>query len=388
MKLKQINFTQLRGRTVLLRLDLDDNIPSKNRGSIRFDSAVKTLKKLQNVDAKTVVIAHKGRPKHQEKSLSLKVAAKYLASKIKAGTLEFLEMQTIESTKNRIDAMVSGDILVLENLRFNPGEIENSEEFAKQLASLGEIYINDAFATLHRNHASITGIPKFLPSYIGPTIQWEIEKLQPIKTPTKTPFIVIIGGAKISSKLHPLKAFLKKADKVFVGGAIATTFAVAEGMNVEASMHHKEDIQHAKELSEYETLIIPKDIVVKTTDGKYRQTTYQEIQQGEAAVDIGPETIREIRKATINAKLLLWNGPVGIVEQKESRVGSDAVAHIMAEASKGKAYGVIGGGDTVDIPIELRLTDFIDHISTGGSAMLEYLAGEKLPGLEAIKKQI
>lgn len=386
INLRTIEFSKLAGRHVILRVDInvpvDGSIP---KSSVRLTSALGTIKSLQDIGAKIIVLAHRGRPEGFDRSNSLEPIVRWFIRELPQDTVLFQPVAEFAQIKSRIKTMAPGDVMFLENLRFDAGEESNDDTFAKQLASLGDVYINDAFGNSHRDHASMTGITKYVDSYAGPCILAELKALEPILNPVNRPFVAIVGGAKISSKLHALKHVLDSADHVFVGGAIATAFFSAQGHNIGASLCKQDEVALAKELLGHSSLKLPSDVLVLSSTKKYRLTSIADIGQDEAVVDIGLKAIAEISKVAGGAKLLMWNGPMGIVEEEQSRVGSDAVTHIVAEVSRAQAYGVIGGGDTANIPYELGIADFVDHISTGGGAMLEYVGGQKLPALEVLK---
>ncbi|NQV11897.1 phosphoglycerate kinase [Candidatus Uhrbacteria bacterium] len=388
IKLRTIDFSTLKGRHVILRVDI--NVPVEGsipRTSVRLTSALDTIKKLQTAGAKTIVFAHRGRPKGVDLKFSLEPIAKWFMKELAGDTVFFQPVAAFKDLKARVQTMAHGDVVFIENLRFHPGEKANDPEFAEQLASLGEVYINDAFGNSHRDHASMTGITQYVDSYAGPGIAHELEALESVLNPTKSPFVAIVGGAKISSKLHAIEHMLAHADQVFIGGAIATAFFAAQGKEVGTSFMKDGEIEFARKLMGHHALKLPTDVLVKSAAGKYRSINVLDIQKDEAIVDIGRKAVADISEAARHAKLILWNGPMGIVEEEQSRVGSDAVAHIVAEVARGKAYGVIGGGDTVNLPFELGIAEFIDHISTGGGAMLEYVGGQELPALEVLKQK-
>jgi phosphoglycerate kinase len=376
----------LHGKRVVLRADLDVTVvEGEVVESVRLFAALKSIKALQEKQARIVVIAHRGRPNGVESSLSLEPVSRWLAKKCNIGTVRFQPMRPYDELKEEVDSMALSDVLVLENLRFLAAEKENDEEFSKHLSSLADIYVNDAFGTSHRSHASMVGIPKFIPGYIGPHLQSELEALEPVRKPKRKPYVVIIGGAKITSKLEALKSFLHNADRVFVGGAIATTFYKAKGLNIGRSFYIEDDVQYAEKLLASPALRLPLDLVVKNSKNEYRSVSISEINENESIVDIGPESVKQIGVDIKAAELIVWNGPVGLIEDPRARTGSDAIAHIMAERSRGNAYGVVGGGHTVDVISELNIADLYDHVSTGGGAMLKYVGGELLPALEVLR---
>lgn len=388
MNLRTVNFETLNGSRVLLRLDLDVSIENGEvvGDPLRLLSGLETFKSLQNVGAKTVAIGHLGRPEGVDLKLSLEPVAEWFKGKLDNESVRFQEMIRFDKLLANVNSMAPGDILVLENLRFAPEEKANDVEFSKHLAQLGDVYINDAFANSHREHASMVGVTGHIESYAGPRVMKELEALEPILDGEKDSFVAVIGGAKISSKLHALIRLLEKCSAVFVGGAIATAFYAAKGLDVGSSFYRTEDIELADGLILKPALRLPVDVVVRNKEGEYRSCLPTEIKPNEAIVDIGKRSVENIQAHVRNAKLILWNGPVGIVEERESRVATDAIAQILAEVSRGSAYGVAGGGNTIAIPKELGLLDLFDHVSLGGGAMLEYVGGQSLPAFEVLKE--
>ncbi|PIR47647.1 phosphoglycerate kinase [Candidatus Uhrbacteria bacterium CG10_big_fil_rev_8_21_14_0_10_50_16] len=389
MSVRTVNFASLSGKRVLLRVDLD--LPVEQGvvppGLVRFDSALATIQQLQAAGARVIVMGHRGRPEGVDLEMSILPIAQALMVKLPKESARFVAMGDQKDLVAATQVMAKGDVLILENLRFHPGEQKNDPTFAKQLAALGDVYMDDAFGNCHRDHASMTGITQFLESFAGPTIVRELEALEPVRSVKTHPYVAIVGGKKIASKLHALTALLKEADVVFVGGSIATTFFVAQGLNVGASLYVPEDVALAELLLQHTSLRLPVDVVVKKPDGTYAGILLEAIEPTDVIVDLGSESVLRMRTELEKAKMILWNGPVGIIEEPASRVGSDAIAHLVAEFARGAVYGVVGGGNTVGLLEELRLTDFIDHVSTGGGAMLEYVGGQTLPALEVLKEE-
>lgn len=380
-----IQSVDVRRRRVLCRVDLDVTV---NEGVVmdspRLHAALETISFLQEHHARTILVGHRGRPSGPDATQSLKPVCAWLERRRPKGTIRFQPMSEYAAVQEEVRALANGDVLLLENLRFHPDEQKNNPAFSKQLADLAELYVNDAFATSHREHASMVGVPQYIPGYIGVHLERELKALEAVRTITRRPFTVIIGGAKISSKLEAMQAFTQKADRVFVGGAIATTFYVAQGLDVGNSFVVREDVPLAKALMESENVTLPVDVVVKGASG-YRTANPEDIHDGEEIVDIGAASIRAIHDAVNTSNLILWNGPVGVIEDARARAGTDAVAHIVARRSRGEAFGVVGGGNTLDVIEELGIADFFDVVSTGGGAMLKYAGGGTLPALEALR---
>src|SRR3989338_6448010 len=374
------------GRRVLCRVDMD--VPVRDGAVVsspRLQAMLEMVSFLQERRARVILMGHRGRPNGPDAALSTKPVCAWLAGRLPKGMVRFLPFDDYGVLVEEVHAMANGDVLVLENLRFHPAEEQNDSVFAKQLADLAQLYVNDAFATSHRAHASMVGVPMLMGGYIGLHMERELEALQVVREASRRPFVVIIGGAKISSKLEAMEAFLQSADRVFVGGAIATTFFAAQGLNVGASFMMKEEVTDAKRMIESDRLQLPTDVVLKSRHG-YRTASPGDLRDNEEIVDIGVSSVRGIQEAVQKADMFVWNGPVGVVEDARSRAGTDAVAHIVARRSRTKAFGVVGGGDTLDVIETLGIADLYDFVSTGGGAMLKYVGGGVLPALEALKK--
>jgi 3-phosphoglycerate kinase len=306
--------------------------------------------------------------------------------KILKKKVEKLNEATGNDIRVFIDNLKAGDIVMLENLRFYSGEEKNTSEFAKQLAQLGDIYVNEAFAVSHRKHASIVGINKYLPSVAGLIFKKEIEELNKILKKTKHHLVSVIGGAKIETKIKVIEKFLKKADRVLIGGALPNTIFAAKGIEVGKSFIEKDMFKIVKKLDlENSRLRLPSDFVTwsQMDSEKAKIRGVNAIKENESVFDIGPKTIGLFLESIEKAKMVIWNGPLGKIEQKPFDRGSEIIAKAIA---KSKAYSIVGGGDTVAFIQRLGLEKKINHISTGGGAMLEYLANETLPGIEALKK--
>ena len=387
MMYPSIQSVNVHGRRVLCRADLDVTVQD---GAVvdspRLHAVLETISYLQEHHARTILVGHRGRPSGPDGTHSLKPVCAWLEHRRPKGTMRFVPLGDYLALKEEARAMANGDVLVLENLRFHPAEQQNDPVFSQQLADLAELYVNDAFATSHREHASMVGVPRYIPGYIGVHLARELQALEVVKTVTRRPFTVIIGGAKISSKLEAMQAFVQKADHLFVGGAIATTFYVAQGLDVGNSFVAHEDVPLAKVLMESENVTLPVDVIVKSAKG-YRTANPDDIRDGEEIVDIGAASIRNIQNAVNTSDLILWNGPLGIIEDARARAGTDAVAHIVARRSRGDAFGVVGGGNTLDVIEALGIADFFDVVSTGGGAMLKYVGGGTLPALEVLRKK-
>lgn len=382
-------------KRVIVRFDY--NVPTDKEGNItdntRILASIPTLNYLLNSNAKVIIISHKGRPKG-EKNLkySLKSVEKELEKiliehKIKFNSVKFVEDCIGDMVEKEVELMKPQDILILENLRFYAGEEKNDEEFAKKLAMLADCYVSDAFGAVHRAHASIVGIPRFLPYYYGYLIKNEIDNLNFVLLKKQSPMVAVIGGAKISSKIDVLKSFIGKADFILIGGAMAYTFLKAKGLVIGNSLFEKEKIKNAYDIlveadKKGVKVLLPFDhIVVDEVKEKVKKskTAGPEIPDGKIGVDIGPKTIKEYKKILSKGKIIFWNGPMGIFEINEFATGTFEIAKIISSV---KAFKVVGGGDSVAAIKKSGLEKGFSHISTGGGASLEYVEGKKLPGLE------
>lgn len=363
----------LRGKKALLRLDL--NVPTAN-GALRDDFRIKksmaTLNFLRDNGAKTIIISHI----ESAETKSLKPIYEHLS---KFFSVEFFKDYFSEETKNAADKMNEGDLILLENLRIYEGEEKNSEHFAGQLASLGEIYINDAFSVSHRRHASIVGVPKFLPSFAGILFEEEVANLSSAFNP-EHPFLFILGGVKFETKMPLIEKFLKLADYVFVGGALANDFFKEKGYETGMSVLSPKKFNLEK-ISASEKLLLPIDVVVKNNQGVFIKRPSQMLKE-DKILDDGPETISILEKKISQSKFVLWNGPLGDYE-KGFKEGTVELARAIARC---RAKSIIGGGDTLAVVSKMNLENKFSFISTGGGAMLDFLANETLPGIEALEK--
>jgi phosphoglycerate kinase len=360
-----------KGMYVLLRADL--NVPlegGKVRDDFRISKIIPTLEYLQKKGARTIVISHLG-----EKGETLAPVAKHLSKKIKS--VKFVPFIFGEDVLAAREKMVAGDILILENLRTDDGEKSNNSLFAKTLASMGEIFVSDAFSASHRKHASIVGIPKYLPSYAGLQLSEEIKNLSKILKP-RSPFVFILGGAKISTKLPLLKNYKEKADTLFVGGAVANDFFLARGWEVGKSL--VDDTLVPKSILSAKSLYTPIDVI--TDSGAIKLS--ESVSTRDRILDAGPATVAVMTEKIKNAKLVLMNGPLGDYEHGFAG-GTEALLKAMAASS---AITIVGGGDSVATVNKMKLEKKLTFVSTGGGAMLEYLAKGTLPGIKSLEKKL
>lgn len=359
------------GKRVLVRVDFNVTISKgKILDDYRIMKALPTIDYLKKKGAKVILISHLG-----EKGESLAVVSKHLKKYISHTFIANIDGERAYATLN---TMKNGDVILLENLRQNPGETKNDPKFAKALASLADIYVNDAFPVSHRAHASIVGVPKLLPSYAGTQLVKEIEALSHVIDKPKKPFFFILGGAKFDTKIPLIKKYLSLADFVFVGGALANNFFKEEGLEIGKSLIDK-GYFNLDMLSGHGNLFTPLDVVV--TKGKtHRIAIPEEVTKNETIVDIGPMSVDLITMLIAQSKTVLWNGPMGKYE--EGFGGSTET--ILKLLAKSRAMTIIGGGDTVTIASKLNIEDKLTFVSTGGGATVEYLAKGMLPGIKAL----
>lgn len=363
----------LKGKRVLLRLDL--NVPLKGSMVVddyRIQRSLPTIRSLKAAGAKTIIISHIG----SDGAKSLRPVANYLGKIVNAGFYPKLDGAELERL---VQAMKDGSIMVLENLRRDPGETGNQMSFARRLAKLGDIYVNDAFSVSHREHASVALLPKLLPSYAGFLLEDEVKHLSRALKPPH-PFLFVLGGAKFGTKIPLIKKFLRLADVVFVGGALANNFFKESGYEIGMSLSDKGDFK-LKPLMKNKKLVLPVDVVVKTRTGKFIKTLGS-IRERDAIKDSGPKTTRELSKLISRSKFVLWNGPLGNYEEGFDKGTVDLLKII----AKSKAESVVGGGDSLALISKLGLEKKFAFVSTGGGAMLDFLANGTLPGIQALLK--
>ena len=364
----------LSGKKVILRADF--NVPIKD-GKIlddfRIQKVIPTILFLHKAGAKVIIISHLG---EEGKESLLPVAVK-LKKYIKE--VEFIPTPIFsDETEKKVNGMKKGEIVLLENLRRETGEKKNSPSFARALSRYGEIYVNDAFSVSHREHASVVGITKYLPGYAGLQFVREVENLSKVFNP-KHPFLFILGGAKFETKIPLIKKFLRAADHIFIGGAIANDFFKVKGYEVGTSLVENGNFQIPL-LLKAKNLILPTDVEV-TKGSKNRFTKPGEVMPDENIVDAGPQTIAVLKDLVNKAEFILWNGPLG---KYENGFGG-STEELLKIISKSKAFSVIGGGDTVAIISKLQIEDKIGFVSTGGGATLDFLSKGTLPGIRVLK---
>lgn len=394
MSFKTLNDFDLSGKKVLLRADL--NVPAENgkvTDTTRIDRLKPTIDKLTKAGAKVIVLAHFGRPDGEvKKEYSLSFLPQVLEQQWNK-KVSFAPDCTGEVAQIAISNLSAGNILLLENVRFYKGEEKNDPAFVKELAKLGDLYVNDAFSAAHRAHASTEGLAHELPTAAGLLMEEELSALQNALENPQKPVVAIVGGAKVSSKLSVLKNLVKKVDYLVLGGGMANTFHYAQGVDVGKSLCEKDMADEARAIAaEAEkagcTIILPVDRVVVTKFGEnapHDTVLMGEIQPDQEGVDIGPQTIKEIEKVLDDAKTVLWNGPMGVFEVKPFDNGTNKLAQAVAKRTKdGKLLSVAGGGDTVSALENAGVADQFSYVSTAGGAFLEWLEGKTLPGVAAL----
>ena len=391
MAWNSLSQADLNGKKVLARFDF--NVPLDGTtitDSTRIDSCLETIQHLLKSGAKKVVLmSHLGRPKGKvNQAYSLEPVATYLAEKLNE-EVTLTESCTDSGIKTLL-GLPNTKIILLQNLRFHADEEANSEEFAKALSSYGDIYVNDAFGTCHRKHASTHAVVKFFEAkdcFVGPLIEAEVSALNNVLESPKKPFVAILGGAKVSDKIKIIKRLLPQVDQMLIGGAMAYPFLAAKGLEIGNSMCNQEDVTLAKMIlngSGKEKIRLPLDHVTSPSlDGDATACQNQEILEGQIALDIGEKTVREYSQLISSAKTILWNGPMGLFENEKFAKGTFSLAQAIAENNK--CFSLVGGGDSVSAINKSGLASKISHISTGGGASLEFIEEGSLPGINALK---
>ena len=394
--LKTINdIENIKGKKIVVRADL--NVPTEN-GTITDNSRIArfapTAKLLSDKGAKVIIITHFGRPKGKSEEFSNKILLNELSKEI-AKPVDFIDDTIGDKVKEKINLMNDGDILLLENVRFYKEEEANDANFSKELGSLGDIYVNDAFSTAHRAHASTEGITKYLPSYAGLLMEEEIDALTKALENPAHPAIAVVGGSKVSTKLAVLKNITQKVDAIVIGGAMANTFLSAKGYDIGASMSEPEMKETALNIIEEASknnceIILPIDVCVAKEFKENAENKFVGIDDvnGDWKIfDVGPETSKMLDEKFATAKTVLWNGPLGVFELKPFDRGTNELAHTVAKlTTDGKITSVAGGGDTVSALKNAGVESDFTYISTAGGAFLEWLEGKELPAIPPLKK--
>lgn len=392
---KTIRDIDVKGKKVIVRCDF--NVPQKD-GAITDDNrivaALPTINYLIEQGAKVILMSHLGRPKGEAKmEFTLQPVAERL-SELLGKEVKFKSCPQVicDTIREMADSLGDGDVMLLENVRFRKEETENGAEFAKELASLGEIFVQEAFGTAHRAHASTAGIADYLPAVSGFLIEKEVQFLGSAVENPQRPFVAIMGGAKVGDKIPVIESLLKKVDTLIIGGGMSYTFYKSMGLEIGTSILDEENVGLAKELLEKAEkagvkLLLPVDVVCANEFANDAETVVAErenIPSDMMGLDIGPATIELYKNALMDAKTIVWNGPMGVFEMPAFAKGTRAIAEILAESD---AVTVIGGGDSAAAAEQFGLADKMTHISTGGGASLEFLEGKVLPGIAIIEEK-
>ena len=395
-KIKYINQVSFKNKKVLLRVDF--NISLKKdltlADDFRIRQSLPTINYLLENNNRLILVSHLGRPKGKDPTFSLKPVVNHLKTILPNNKIVLIDDFLDEKNKDIFIHQKPDEILILENIRFYPQEKHNEKNFAKKLASLADVFVNDAFAVCHRTDASIVGVTQFLPSYGGLLLKKEVETISSVIRKPKKPLVAIIGGVKISTKLPLLYKLIEIADFVLIGGALANTFFSAQGLDIGLSFSEYDLVADARKLlfhaaQKNTAVILPSDVIIGNPrdekDGGEIKKIHQ-IPHGAIILDIGPETQAEFGAIIDKARTIIWNGPVGFFENPAFRRGTDFIYYAIAQNQK--AISIIGGGDTLAAISKKEYLDKITHISTGGGAMLEFIEKGSLPGIDALSKKI
>jgi phosphoglycerate kinase len=387
---KMVTDFDVAGKKVLVRVDF--NVPIQDGvvgDDTRIQAALPTIQHLLKNDAAVILCSHLGRPKGEvNPELSLKPVAEYLDDLVGA-PVSFAEDCIGEKAESAVADLESGQVLVLENTRFHAGEKANDPDMAKKLASLAELFVNDAFGTAHRAHASTAGVAEYLPAAAGFLLEKEIKYLGNTIADPERPFVAILGGAKVSDKIGVIENLLEKADRILIGGGMANTFFKAQGYAMADSLVEEDVLDTGRDLLEKAggKLVLPVDVVIADAfdaDAAHKLMDVGDVPAGWRILDIGPRTAEAFRDIIAKAETVVWNGPMGVFEFPEFAKGTFKVAEAVAESD---AVSIIGGGDSTAAIKKSGLDDAITHISTGGGASLEMLEGKTLPGLAALDEK-
>ena len=395
MNKKVITDLEVRSKRVIVRVDFNVPMSKTEEGKItdnaRIVAALPTIKYLIENNARIILLSHLGRPKGEaKKEFSLAPVAKEL-SKLLNKDVKFLQSNLVvdDNVKDEVLKLKDGEVALLENTRFRNEETKNIDDFSKELAELGELYINDAFGTSHRAHCSNVGLCKFLPSAVGFLVEKEISIMGKALSNPERPFVAILGGAKVSDKITVIENLIEKVDSIIIGGGMAFTFLKSLGYSVGKSLLEEDKIDFAKELiekakSKNVKILLPIDVVVSkefSNDSEFKIVNIDSIGDDYMGLDIGEKTVKLFSDEINNAKTVVWNGPMGVFEMSNFAKGTFEIAKAIAES---EAISIIGGGDSASAAEKSGYKDKITHISTGGGASLEFLEGKILPGINSI----
>ena len=387
---KTIKDFDLEGKRVIIRCDL--NVPMNNgviEDDTRIKASIRTIKYAIKHNAKVILLSHLGKVKEEkDKKDNSLYPVSFRLSNYLGKEVKFSFCTSGPNLKKEVDNLNNGDVLLVENTRFEDlnGKKESNcnLNLARSWASCGDIYINDAYGSCHRSHASVTGIPKYLPSGIGFLVEKEIKKIDSVLSSGTHPFITILGGKKVDDKITLIESLVKTSDKLIIGGAMSFTFQKALGYNVGASIVSDDHLDFAKEmLSKYKgKIVLPKDYVIETKDKEVVTKNIEDFDSDDVGYDIGPKTIKLFEKEIEVGRRVILNGPMGMFEDKRFRKGTDKIFKILA---KNKIKTVVGGGDSASAAEKLGYSEAFYHISTGGGATMKYLEDRTLPGIEVIE---
>lgn len=387
MNKKTVKDIDIKGKRVLMRVDF--NVPMADGKVVddkRIRASLPTIQYVLDQGASVILMSHLGRPKGgPDPEFSLKPAAEVLAGLL-GRPVQMAPDCVGPEVEKMAKALKPGEVLMLENTRFHAGEEKNDLDFARQLAALGEVYVNDAFGSAHRAHASTEGVAHFLPAVSGFLMEQELEYLGRATSNPERPYIAILGGAKISDKIAVVENLLTKCDKLIIGGGMANTFLAAKGYNMQDSLVEAASVETAKAIMSTagDKLILPVDAVIADkfdAEANSQVVNVDEIPAGWRMLDVGPRTLESYKRALSGARLVVWNGPVGVFEFPKFAAGTFALAKLLAESG---ATTVIGGGDSASAVKKAGVAKQMTHISTGGGASLEFLEGKELPGVAAL----
>jgi phosphoglycerate kinase len=396
--MQNMNSYNFAGKKALIRVDF--NVPldkDKNvTDNTRIKAAIPTIKKVIEGGGSAILMSHLGRPKGQSNpEMSLKFVVKSLCELLPGKPVKFAADCIGNDAKIKAATLEPGEVLLLENLRYHNEEEAGDKNFSKELASLGNVYINDAFGTAHRAHASTTIIADYFPDdkMFGYLMEDEVQHIDKVLKHHEKPFTAIIGGAKVSDKVGIIENLMEKADNILIGGAMAYTFIKANGGNVGKSKTEEDKLDLARMLIQKAKdkgvkLLLPKDSLTAdnfSNDAQVKIEDSDNISADRMGLDIGPEAIKDYRKVVMESKTILWNGPMGVFEWSNFETGTKEIAFAVAESTSAGAFSLIGGGDSVAAINKFGLDKKVSYVSTGGGAMLEYLEGKVLPGIEAIR---
>ena len=393
---------KLKGKKVLPRAGFDVEIEGgKVTNDSRIQAMLPTMKHILKEGAALILMAHQGRPKGERvPAMSQKPLVPILEKLLKA-TVKFSDQCRGPEAQKMADALTMGEVLLLENLRYEKAENSKDQKerdaFGKELAALADVYVNDAFTNCHRDHASMTSVPKLLPAYMGLQLEQEVKNLSNVVDDPRRPLTLIVSGAKMETKVPVIEYFLNKGDDVLLGGCIATTFIAARGFEVGASRYEEEQMEKAQEImlegekTDLADVHVPRDVVVATEateEAEKLDLPVENVMGDMMILDVGKVTIERYRKIIEKSGTIIWNGPLGLYEMNRFSHGTKRIAEAMRDATKKGAVSIVGGGDTIDFHMKYQYPmDVYTFVSTGGGAMLDFISGKELPALKALTKK-